>query len=384
MRRPAAIRALVRRRQIRFTSGNRIELFDNGRDGLAAMLAAIRGATRQIHLETYILRADSTGSEFVEALSEKAAAGLDVSLIYDALGSRGLDRDFLSGFVGAGGRVVRFNPFRRWFPTFTPRRRDHRKLLIIDGRVGFVGGLNIGDEYAATVDGVPSWRDEHLRLEGPAVRDLEALFLESWFRAGGPGLPWQDLLSKEPEPVGDTRCAVLADGPLFRRRRMRDVLISGLADAENRVLLVSPYFSPGRRVLDALEQASERGIRVDLLLAGRTDHPLFRRATRAILPRLLARGVRVFEDHNRMMHAKVAVFDDSVSIVGTSNLDRQSFEYSFEVNVILEGPGFPERVRQRFVRDLEHATPISAESLAHRGPLTKLVDGVAALGLWMF
>ena len=295
-RRPEAIRQLVRARALRYRDGNRLELYDNGRDGLAAMLAAITSAREHVHLESYILRDDVTGRRFISALEDRARQGVAVRVLYDAVGSRGIDEASLRGLRDAGGEAVAFNPLGRLAGLRFPRRRDHRKILIVDGRLGFTGGLNIGDEYAVGIGGGEStWRAAHVRVEGPVVRDLAAVFLESWFRADGRDLPWHALIPDEPAPCGDTRCAVLADGPVYRRRRMRELLISSLQTAEHQVQLESPYFAPGRRVLDALAASSRRGVRVELLLAGRTDHPILRRAARQILPRLLRCGVRVCE-----------------------------------------------------------------------------------------
>jgi cardiolipin synthase len=280
--------------------------------------------------------------------------------------------------------VVAFNPIVFPYPSFAPRRRDHRKILAVDGRIAFTGGLNIGEEYVSGLGGTPDgeWRDAHVRLEGPVVRDLEAVFLESWFRADGAGLPWDALLGAEPAPAGETRCAILADGPVYRRRRMRDLIVSAVEASREEVLLVSPYFAPGRRVLDAIARASERGVRVDLVLAGRTDHPVLRRAARTIVPRLLASGVRVHEYQRAMMHAKVAVFDAEWGIIGTSNLDRQSFEHSFEVNLIVEGGVIPEQLRDRVEADFAHSEPLSLDALAARGLFERAVDRLASLALY--
>jgi cardiolipin synthase len=385
VRRPEVIRSLVRSRRLRFTDGNRVDLFDTGREGLDAMLAAILEARERIHLETYILRADSVGQRFLDALADRAATGVAVRLLYDALGSRGIDVRAFDRLVAAGGQVLAFNPIARVYPEFAPRRRDHRKILVVDGRVAFTGGLNIGDEYAVGLagDGDDEWRDAHVRLEGPVVRDLEAVFLESWFRSDGPGLPWDALLLREPEPVGESRCAVLADGPVYRRRRMRELIVSALDGARSEVVLESPYFAPGRRVLDALARASSRGVSVHLLLAGRTDHPILKRAARAIVPRLLRTGVTFHEYDSAMLHAKLAVFDSAWAVIGTSNLDRQSFEHNFEVNLIVEGGPIPEQLGRRFRGDIERARRVDLETLAARGPIERLVDRLAALVLFL-
>jgi cardiolipin synthase len=381
--RPAAITELIRDRSLRFTEGNRVDLYETGRDGLAAMLAAIEGARRRVHLETYILRADATGRRFLDALARRARTGVEVRVLYDGFGSLGLDESALERLRGAGGDVVVFNPIARFWPRFAPRRRDHRKILVVDGAVAFTGGLNIGDEYADGLAGGARgdvWRDAHVRIEGPCVRDLEAVFLESWFRADGPALAWHALLEGESPRAGNVRCAVLSDGPSHRRRRMRELLISALREAEREVRLVSPYFAPGRRVLEVLAEASARGVRVVLLLAGnRTDHPSLRRASRAVLPGLLERGVRVLEYDVEMMHAKLACFDESWAIVGSSNLDRQSFEHSYEVNLVIEDAGVAKRLRDRIDADLARARPVDLEALARRGAFERLLDRLAAL-----
>lgn len=365
---------------VRFTEGNAVALYDTGRAGLSAMLEEIEAAQKRVHLETYILRADGIGRCFLASLEERARSGVEVRVLYDAVGSRGLDEDALEPLRRVGGELVAFNPIGRLHSRLAPRRRDHRKILVVDGRVAFTGGLNIGEEYAwGLEDGAGGWLDAHVRVEGPAVRDLEAVFLESWFRADGSDLSWHALLGTEPEPAGDVRCAVLADGPSYRRRRVRDLIAAALESAESTVEFASPYFAPGRRVLDAMAAAGRRGVSVRLILAGKTDHPLLRRAARSTLPRLLRSGVRVFEYHQAMMHAKVAVFDDQWAMVGTSNLDRQSFRHSYEVNLIVEAGRLPIQLRERLERDRRRSREVDAASLAARGPLERGIDRIAAL-----
>jgi cardiolipin synthase len=264
---------------------------------------------------------------------------------------------------------------------------------VVDGRIAFTGGMNIGDEYARGLAG-EGWRDAHIRVEGPAVRELEAVFLESWFRADGPGSPWRALL-RDPAPaaVADdpaaspndavtARCAVLADGPVYRRRRMRNLLISALDSSTEHVTLASPYLAPGGRLMAALKRAARRGVAVELLLAGRTDHPILRRAARALMGSLDRAGVRVFEYERAMMHAKVCVFDDELATLGTSNLDRQSLEHSYEVNLVVEGGELPAQLRRSLEGDIRESRPVDARSLAARGPFDRLLDRAASLILF--
>ena len=384
MPRPVALREFARRHRLRFTDGNLVTLYENGPQGLAAMLSAIQTATDHIHLETYIFRADTTGQRFLRALEEKARKGIEVRLVIDALGSWTLDDADLNPLREAGGQIVWFNPVGWIRSRLGARRRDHRKILILDGRVGFTGGLNIGNEYDCGPDTGPlEWRDAHVRIEGPAVRDLQAVFLEGWFRADGPDLPWHTFLDVEPQASGDVRCAVVADGPIYRRRRTRDLVVAALDSAREQAWLESPYFAPGRRVLEAMGSASERGVRVRLILAARSDHPMLYRATRAMLPRLIERGVEVREYTRCMLHAKVAVFDGLWSILGTTNLDRQSLEHSHEVNLILAGGDTPKQLGAHMERHAELARIIRADDLAARSLPERALDWLASFLLWV-
>ena len=373
---------------LRFRTGHSVQFFDRGRDAMDAMRAAIESAEQTVHLETYLLRGDRTGRSFLDLLAAKARSGVSVRLIVDAIGSRSLRAEDLAPLLDAGGQAVFFNPPSRWFWRFRPRQRDHRKLLIVDHRVAFLGGLNIADEYvdelaetssAARQDALSArreafWHDAHARLEGPAVDDLQAIFLEIWFRSGGASFDWRPLLDAPENAVGDASVAVLPDGPMYSRRRVRSFFLDELRRAQTSVLLVTPYFAPGWRVLEALESASARGVHVDILLAGQTDHPMLRRAARFLLPSLLRRGVRVYEDRRRMMHAKLAVFDDALSVIGTSNLDRQSLDHSAEANLVIEGEAPAKWIRSRFGPPAPGVVEIDADKLARESGPSRLFN----------
>ena len=335
------------REVLRFQAGHDVELFDRGENAFAAMLDAIEAASSTIHLETYILRADRIGRRILDALARRSRAGVDVRVIFDSVGSRGLTRTALREAEESGVEFAEFNPPSKWIWRFRPRQRDHRKMLLIDGRVAFCGGMNVGDEYADSQSD-QGWRDAHMRIEGPVLTELEALFMESWFRSGGSSFEWRALVAAPRASNGDIAAAIVADGPRYRRRRMRALLLDELEAACSQVLIVTPYFAPGIRIMDALAAAAERGVRIKLVLAGRTDHPIHRRAARLVVPRLQRCGVEVYEAEDVMMHAKLACFDERIAIVGTSNLDRQSLHHSNEVNVVLEDPGVVRWVRERF------------------------------------
>jgi cardiolipin synthase len=372
---------MLRDEDLCFTAGNALELYRDGESGLRAMLEAIVAAHTRIHLETYILHSDTTGRRFIDALAERAADGIEVRLLIDAVGSRGIDSQALQALRDAGADVVVFNPLPRLYPRWAPRRRDHRKILIVDGEQAFTGGLNIGDEYALGVerDGsrVP-WRDAHLRVNGPAVQALEAVFLESWFRADGPDRPAGGQRPGPTVPTVDGAVGVVADGPTYHRRRMRELVVRALAEAQQIAWFATPYFAPGRRIRRALADAAARGVDVRILVAGLSDHPLYRWAARARLPPLLEAGIRVFEFEEAMMHAKLGVFDASLAVIGTSNLERQSLQHSYEVNLAVTGGAIPTEVREMLESDFGNALEISPALLANRSWIVQMRDRVAA------
>jgi cardiolipin synthase len=347
------------------------------------MLAAIEGAQDRVHLESYIFRADETGQRFLRTLTSRARAGVEVRLLFDGVGSLGLSPAALAELRAAGGDAVVFNPLGRIWPRWAPRRRDHRKILIVDDDVGFMGGLNVGDEYyfgspAGGGRRVP-WRDAHLRIRGPAVALLDAVFLESWFRADAPDHPASMLPAAIIDQPGGEALGLLPDGPTYHRRRMRELLIRALERAHERACFVTPYFVPDARLRRALAAAAARGVKVDVLIAGWSDHPILRWAARARLPELLEKGVRVYEFEMAMMHAKLAVFDDRWAVVGTSNLDRQSLQHSYEVNLLVEGGELPQELVRLVDEDLAVARPITQETLSARVWWTRLRDRLAAL-----
>ena len=381
--RPPELRRLLRAANVRLCEGNEIVLYSDGRSGLEAMLEAIRGARQRIHLESYILRSDETGKRFFAALAERARGGVEVRILFDALGSLGLEHAALSELREASADVIPFNPLTRFYPLWAPRRRDHRKILVVDGEVAFTGGLNIGDEYFHGIEpvkgqGLVPWRDAHVRVEGPAVAMLEAVFLESWFRADGPDRPWTELPAHIAERVGGENAGVLADGPTYHRRRVRDLMVGALDRSEHNARFATPYFVPGRRLREALAAAAARGVEVELLIAGYSDHPFTRWAAHARLPGLLKCGVRVYEYNRSMMHAKFAVFDEAWAVLGSSNLDRQSLQHSYEVNLVVEGGGFPRSLSRMFDADILESQHITEESLGRRPWYSWLRDRLAA------
>jgi cardiolipin synthase len=321
----------------RFTShglavpGNKVRVFRNGDESFPAMVQAIRSAERYVCLETYILRDDKTGWEFAAALADRARHGVEVSLLYDSFGSFGLGAEYRAHLQGNGVRLYEYHPVMPWRRGFDLNRRDHRKQLIVDGEVGFVGGINIADEYRKH-DGEPAWRDTHLELRGPAVRQMLRLFSLTWLRHGGAPMH-SERYRHVSAPVGDTSVKVLGNRKHADRGAIKRAYLEAFDSARKKILITNSYFVPDADIRVAMQNAARRGVRVALLLAGKTDVQTLQFASRHYYHRLLDDGLEMYEWTRSTLHAKTAVVDDLWSTVGSYNLNWRSLFHNLECNV---------------------------------------------------
>ena len=354
-------------------TGNLLVPFFDGFEALASMLAAIAAAQEEVLVEAYIFHDDETGWRFLKALSQAAERGATVRVLADAYGSFSTRRRFWQTMRQHGIEVRLFHPL---FPTFWWQPfRDHRKIVVVDRHTAFTGGMNIADEYgSARRPRHERWRDTHLRLEGPAAREMAAVFSEGWEKAGGEPL----VASAEPvlEP-GDSRVMVLESIPGRGHRETAAVLAAILAAARRTVWITNAYFAPNRVALRLLVATARRGVDVRLLLPGRTDVPIVRHAGHGNFARLLAAGVRIFEYQPAVLHAKTVVADGRIAVVGSSNLDLRSFRYNAECNLVLPGPELATLLEEQFRRDLEVSAEITAEAWNQRSAWHKLGDRLA-------
>jgi cardiolipin synthase len=346
---------------------HRVTLLRDGGQAFPAMLAAIAAARSTICLETYILRADKIGGLFAEALAERARAGVEVNLLYDAWGAS-LTGAYLDFLHAAGVRTLAYHPIRfsgsRRALVGRLARRDHRKSLIVDSRVGFTGGLNLSDDYADIEDGGSGWRDTHLKLEGPAAIELEYFFRSTWRRARGAPLDERRYGGDGRRP--DPFVSIASSHQRRWRASIREAYRDAIRSARERVWITNAYFLPQIRLLRALTGAAKRGVDVRIMVAGTTDVPAVLFAARALYRRLLEAGVRLFEWEGRVMHAKTAVIDGRWATVGSSNLDAQSLRQNLEANAIVRDPGFAAAMERMFEEDLASCVEISAERWRRR------------------
>ena len=370
---PGFVEILSRIEQSPLHAGNRVRVFFRGADAFAAMLEDLEAAASEILLETYILRGDETGRRFQQALAAAVGRGVRVRVLADAFGSMRLAPAFWRAFAGAGIEARLFHrlgvPLRRFF------FRDHRKILVVDRRIAYTGGMNIGDEYGSAI--LPTerlYRDTHARVEGAAAAEMAAVFREGWLRAEGEDFSLEPVVCAE---TGGARVMVLDSRPGRGARELSAALAAIVGGARRRLWMTEAYFAPRRRVGGVLGRAVARGVDVRLLLPGRTDVRTVRHAGHGFFAGLLRRGVRIFEYQPAVLHAKTIVADGRVSIIGSSNIDFRSFERNAECNwAIFDEPVAGEMERQ-FLADLEQSREIRAAEWRRRSGAHRAVDALA-------
>ncbi len=371
------IRRIERRTETRVVYGNHIEVLAGGEAAFEAMVEAVRGARHSLAIEMYHWADDRLGRRFAEEVRAKARAGLPVYVVVDAFGS--IYSAALMASLEAAGALLRwYHPLAPWTRAWSPNHRDHRKVLLIDGTLGFAGGFNLAEVYSEEFLGAAAWKDLAVRVEGPAVREMTRLFLGSWLRVGGKPEAAGELFVAQRE-AGASGVQVLGGAGLLGRRRLRKSYLTLIGTARERIFLANAYFAPEWFLRRALCRAARRGTRVDMLLSGPTDAPMVRWAGRASYEPLLEAGVRVREMAHAVLHAKIAVFDDEVLLSGSANLDYRSFRHNLEISVKVFDHGASRRALDYLGAEFGRSKEITLEDWKRRPPTEKLLERFASL-----
>lgn len=359
--------------------GQRIELLVNGVEIFPAMLEAIRHARESINFETFVYWSGDIAREFAAALAERARAGVAVRVILDWLGCQRMDPELVDDLEAAGADVIHHRPLR-WFHFRRANHRSHRKILVTDGRVGFLGGVGIADEWTGDAGDPSHWRDNHYRIEGPVVADMQRLFFTHWRRDD---VPDGDDPRYFPElaEAADSPVRLIGSQPVDGPNRIEELYLEMLKRAERRFLLTAPYFAPGERLLGELCRAARRGVTVEVVTAGaHHDRKVVRKASRHDWGRLFDAGVRIFEYHRTLIHTKLVILDDEVSLVGSANFDPRSTRLNDEANLLIEDPDLVRRhLEESFQVDRGVAREVLRGEWERRPPGRKLVDAAAHL-----
>lgn len=360
-----------------FHGGNQVAVFHRGEEAFQFMRRAIENATQEVLLESYIFRDDATGWEILELVGQASSRGVAVRVLADAFGSLWTRSGFWREMRARGAEVRLFHPVFPyfWYQFF----RDHRKILVVDRRIGFTGGMNIAEEYGSprARGQFRAWRDTHARVEGPAAWELALVFSEAWHRAGGTPLEIPSLEVEDAEAASGARVLVLDSRPLRGHQESASVLSAIVGAARRSVLITNAYFAPRSVAIEVLGAAARRGVDVRLLLPGASDVPLIRHAGHGYFEELLARGVRIFEYGAAVLHGKTMVADGFVSVVGSTNLDFRSFRFNAECNLVVLDDETGASMAAAFEEDLTRSEEIRPEPWSRRGLGHRLGDAFA-------
>lgn len=351
-----------------FTGGNQFTLLKDGEATFEALFEAMEDARHYILLEFYIVRSDRVGQRIKTILKRKLAQGVQVWFLYDDIGSVWLPRKYLRELSAAGANVASFGDGNIRRRRFQINFRNHRKLLVCDGTVGFVGGINLGDEYLGCAMDQEPWRDTHCRVEGPAALGLQLAWLEDWNWASDdtPSLNW------EPQRAGDQEALILPTGPADPHETCTLFFLNCINNAQSRIWIASPYFVPDFQVINALQLAALRGVDVRILIPEKSDNPLIRMAAYSYLVQASQAGIGIYRYQPGFMHQKVVLVDDRYAAIGTANLDNRSMRLNFEISALTTAPSFVGAVDTMLTEDLAQCQLMTARDYRDRSLLFRI------------
>jgi cardiolipin synthase len=346
-----------------FTRGNELEILIDGDQTFDRIFEAIKQARSYLCVNFFIVKNDKLGTRFQEALIERAQAGVKVYFLFDEIGSHKLPRRYLNALKEAGVECHSFGINRHWWSRFQLNFRNHRKIVISDGKCAFIGGLNVGDEYLGRDQRFGEWRDTHLQMRGPAVQSIQLVFLEDWFWAAGhiPELHWETAAQ-----AADQVAAVIPTGPADPVDSWQLIVAEAANSARRKLWIASPYFVPDEGVLTALQAAAIRGVDVRILIPERADQLLVWLSAFSYYEQSIPFGIRIFRYHKGFLHQKVMLIDERLAAVGTANLDNRSFRLNFEITAFSTDRNFVHGVTHMLTTDFSHAHEAKVEGFTHK------------------
>jgi cardiolipin synthase len=356
--------------------GNRIQPLQNGDEIFPAMLAAIRSARQTITFETYIYWSGEVGREFSEALSERARAGVRVHVMLDWAGTARMEQKYLDDLENAGVEVERYHPLH-WYNITRINNRTHRKLLVVDGRVGFTGGVGIADQWTGHAQSKDHWRDSHYRLEGPAVAQMQAAFTDNWIKTRAKVLFGNEYFPAL-EPAGDAICQMFRSSRGEGSESVRLMYLLSIASATSSIRLQAAYFVPDELAIEAFVSARKRGVKIEIIVPGpHMDAKIVQSASRSLWGPLLDAGVEIFEYQPTMYHCKVMIVDDLWVSVGSTNFDDRSFRLNDEANLNVYDADFAKDQVKVFEGDRAQSRLMTRAEFRNRSAFGKLLEKVA-------
>ncbi|GAB5555885.1 MAG: cardiolipin synthase [Schleiferiaceae bacterium] len=372
-------KALMKNENALLSLNNKVTVLRNGEEKFPAVYEALLEAKHHIHLDYYIIESDPVGKRLFEILAQKAQEGVEVRVIFDDVGSRSFSGRDIRKLRASGAILVPFMPVI--FPSFTSKAnyRDHRKIVVVDGNVGFVGGINMSNRYQNIGDGSLYWRDTHLRLEGDSVKGLQLAFFLNWQFVHGEYLPIETEYFPPSEPADLTLTQVATSGPDSDWAGIMHGFFAAINNAMDYVYITTPYFIPNEALSTALQSAALAGVDVRVLIPKKADSKITQAASLSFVKPLLKAGVRVFLYEKGFVHAKTMVVDDRLSTVGTANFDNRSFDINFEVNAFVYDPDIALEIKGHFLEDLEDSEEIDLARWSKRNIGARILESLARL-----
>ncbi|MEN0588039.1 cardiolipin synthase [Kurthia gibsonii] len=362
------------------TQDNHIHIFDDGQDKFDRLLEDIAEAKHHIHIQYYIFRLDRLGTRILDALIEKARQGVQVRVLYDEMGSRGVHKKDFKALIEQGGEVEVFFP--SVLPLINPRMnyRNHRKIVVIDGKVGYIGGFNVGDEYLGLKEKFGYWRDTHLRINGSSVQPLQTRFLLDWNQASDrKNLEYEDSFFPTFYRQGNTAIQIVSSGPDSDWEAIKNGYIKLINMAKKYVYIQTPYFIPDDAFINAVRIACLSGIDVRIMIPNKPDHIFVYWATYYYVGLLIEAGAKIYVYENGFLHTKMVVIDDEAASVGTANIDSRSFKLNFEANAFIYDTDVAHQLAELFERDILYSSELTPEKYKNRSTIIKLKESISRL-----
>ena len=362
-----------------FSRNNDVTIFTDGKDKFNQLISDIENAEDHIHILYYIIKNDDLSNIVLNALIKKARQGIKVRLLYDSLGSRSISKKLLKELKEAGGSAVSFFPSKIPYLSLRINYRNHRKLAIIDGKCGYIGGFNIGNEYIGLDKKFGYWRDNHLRIVGDSVRSIQMRFLLDWSHASQEKIEYRKRYYPNLDVKGNTGIQIVSSGPDSDEMYIKNGYLKMINSAKKNIYIQTPYFDPHESFLEGLKIASLSGVDVNIMIPAKPDHPFVHWASYSYIGDLLKSGVKAYAYEDGFLHAKTVIIDEEVASVGTANIDIRSFKLNFEVNAFVYDKSVASSLTNFFKEDLKVCDEITLEKYNARSNIVKIKESISRL-----
>ncbi len=362
-----------------YTENNHVDIFTDGKDKFTKLIEDIENAKDHVHILYYIIKDDSLSNKFMEVLTKKAEEGINVRLLVDSLGSRRMSKELIKNFKAVGGNFATF------FPSLVPiislriNYRNHRKIAIIDGKCGYVGGFNIGDEYLGLDDKFGYWRDNHLRIRGNAVQSMQMRFLSDWNHSSPDKIDYEKRYYPNMDIKSDTGIQIVSSGPDSEEMHIKNGYLKMIMSAKKNIYIQTPYFVPDQSFMECLKIAALSGVNVNIMIPNKPDHIFIHWASYSYVSDLLKSGVKAYTYEGGFLHAKTLIIDEEIASVGTANMDIRSFKLNFEINAFVYDSDVATSLTNNFKEDLKSSLEITQERYDSRSNIIKIKESIARL-----